>query len=519
MSKNQFIVRPNTQKPTGSEKNSQKNSPQNSPQNSSKPNHAPAKKSFSEKSPSERPRFEKPRAEKNNSEKPRSEKSAANHSVSEGSPGNGNEVRYGNASRPSTRGRPQRGGGNAQTPPSDQRGPRYPSRPAAPINQALMAKPMPSAHVMSKSAAAPVSISNTTGVKFQDFNIPPLLLKSVLAMKYEAPSPIQAQTIPPALEGKDILGSAQTGTGKTAAFLIPLVAKLLKNQMDVAVVLAPTRELAHQIEAVLKDLTENTKHLGHALLIGGMSMDPQMRALRKNPRVIIATPGRLLDHMSRRSVNLVRTSFLVLDEADRMLDMGFAPQLRDILKVIPKQRQTLLFTATLPPPMRVLAQKYLMNPVEVTIGATSKPVERIEQSSVKTSTKDKNDALLEALNARPGSVIIFARTQRRADRLHKHLLAYGHHAGVIHGGKSQGQRNRALLEFRNSETRILVATDVASRGIDIPHVAHVINYDLPEQAEDYVHRIGRTARAGNEGSALSLVTPEEQHLWKKIQQL
>jgi ATP-dependent RNA helicase DeaD len=333
------------------------------------------------------------------------------------------------------------------------------------------------------------------------------------------PTPIQAGAIPAALEGRDILGCAQTGTGKTAAFLIPLVSQLLKSPTMTALILAPTRELAAQTEEVLKGLTLHNKTISHALLIGGMSMQPQMRALQKKPRVIIATPGRLLDHLDRRTVSLAKTSYLVLDEADRMLDMGFAPQLREILKMVPAQRQTLLFTATLPPNIRKITQNYLKNPVEVIVGAISKAVDRITQSTITCDQKKKNDVLVDELNKRIGSVIIFARTQRRADKLHRHLVEFGHDAGVIHGGKTQGQRNRALLSFRNSITRILVATDVASRGLDIPHVAHVINFDLPDQAEDYVHRIGRTARAGETGEALSLITPEDRHLWKSIQQL
>ena len=298
-----------------------------------------------------------------------------------------------------------------------------------------------------------------------------------------------------------------------------MVAQLLKNPENTGLILAPTRELAAQIETVLRDLTVNCKSLNHAVLIGGMSMQPQMRALSKRPRIIIATPGRLIDHIDRRTVSLLKCSFLVLDEADRMLDMGFAPQLREILKTVPPKRQTLLFSATLAPEVRKLTQNYLRNPVEVMVGTTSKPAEKIKQSSVSVDAKQKADVLLDEINARKGSIIIFARTQHRADRLCRTLKTYNLDVGVIHGGKSQGQRNRALQAFRDEETRVLVATDVASRGLDIPHVAHVINYDLPQQPEDYVHRIGRTARAGESGEALSMITPEEKHLWKKITQL
>jgi ATP-dependent RNA helicase DeaD len=352
--------------------------------------------------------------------------------------------------------------------------------------------------------------------KFSELDLPAIILQAIKAMNYETPTPIQAQAIAPALQGRDILGCAQTGTGKTAAFLIPMVAKLLNSPLETALILAPTRELAAQIETVLRDLTVHCKSLNHAVLIGGMSMQPQMRALQKRPRIVIATPGRLIDHLERRTVSLQKTSFLVLDEADRMLDMGFAPQLREILKTVPKERQTLLFSATIAPEIRKLTQNYLKNPVEVAISPNSKTADNIKQSSITTDAKQKLDVLLDEINARKGSMIIFARTQHRADRLSRSLKTYNLDVGVIHGGKSQGQRNRALQAFRDEETRILVATDVAARGLDIPHVAHVINYDLPQQAEDYVHRIGRTARAGGTGEALSMITPDEKHLWKKI---
>ena len=373
------------------------------------------------------------------------------------------------------------------------------------------------------AASAPKAHAPQSALKsvarFQDLDVPVILLDAIKSMNYETPTPIQAQAIAPALEGRDILGCAQTGTGKTAAFFIPMVAQLLKNPENTGLILAPTRELAAQIETVLRDLTVNCKSLNHAVLIGGMSMQPQMRALSKRPRIIIATPGRLIDHIDRRTVSLLKCSFLVLDEADRMLDMGFAPQLREILKTVPPKRQTLLFSATLAPEVRKLTQNYLRNPVEVMVGTTSKPAEKIKQSSVSVDAKQKADVLLDEINARKGSIIIFARTQHRADRLCRTLKTYNLDVGVIHGGKSQGQRNRALQAFRDEETRVLVATDVASRGLDIPHVAHVINYDLPQQPEDYVHRIGRTARAGESGEALSMITPEEKHLWKKITQL
>jgi superfamily II DNA/RNA helicase len=248
-------------------------------------------------------------------------------------------------------------------------------------------------------------------------------------------------------------------------------------------------------------------------------MQPQLRALKGGYRVLIATPGRLVDHLERGSVELGRLSILTLDEADRMLDMGFAPQLRRIFSYLPEQRQTLLFSATLPPNIRELAKSLLQDPKEVSVGGVSKPAEKIEQATRFIQGDEKNSTLLDEINQRQGSILIFTRTQRRTDRLARYLESYGLPSGRIHGGRSQGQRNRALEEFRKETTRILVATDIAARGIDIDHVAHVINYDLPQVAEDYVHRIGRTARAGREGQALSLVAPEEKALWKEIEKL
>lgn len=373
--------------------------------------------------------------------------------------------------------------------------------------------------IQNKPAEKTPAVETPMTATFAEMELSPLLKKAITELKYVTPTPIQGKTIPLALQGKDIMGCAQTGTGKTAAFLIPIINQMLADLNTSALVLVPTRELAVQIQEVLKGLTSQTKHINHAVLIGGMSMQPQLRALQKKPRFIIATPGRMIDHLNRRSVALTKCAFLVLDEADRMLDMGFIPQLTEIFRTLPKARQTLLFTATLPPKIVEISKNYMKHPITVSVGATSTPVDKINQTSVETTQKLKNDVVVDELNARKGSIIIFARTQRRADRLHKHLDSFGFKVGVIHGGKSQGQRTRALDGFRNSDTRILVATDVASRGLDIPHVAHVINYDLPEVAEDYVHRIGRTARAGKTGDAVAMIIPEEKHLWRDIQKL
>ena len=354
---------------------------------------------------------------------------------------------------------------------------------------------------------------------FNQFNLTPALGKALDAMGFKTPTPIQAKAIPEAMSGRDLIACAQTGTGKTAAFGIPMITRLLNEKGTTALILVPTRELATQVTEVFRGLTLHASHLRVVSLIGGISMQPQLRALSKDWSVIIATPGRLVDHLERGSVKLDRLTMLTLDEADRMLDMGFAPQLKRIFGYLPAKRQSMLFSATLPPNILDLARKILKNPVEVQAGPVSKPVERIDQSTLEVDGKKKNDTLLDEINQREGSMLVFVRTQRRTDRLARYLEEYGVAVGRIHGGRSQGQRNRALQDFKTGNTRILVATDIAARGIDIDHVAHVINYDLPQVPEDYVHRIGRTARAGRSGKALSLIAPEEKPLWKEIEKL
>lgn len=351
---------------------------------------------------------------------------------------------------------------------------------------------------------------------FNELKLPSFLMKALKKMNFERPTPIQAQAIPAALGGRDLIGCAQTGTGKTASFCVPLLTQLAQSPKSTALILAPTRELGIQILEVLKKLTEFAPEIKTTLLIGGTPMQPQMRQLQKKPRIIVATPGRLVDHLNRRSVHFRDLAFLVLDEADRMLDMGFAPQLNQILPHLPKQRQTLFFSATLPTDIENLSQKYLRDPIRITVGQVSRVQEKINQNLVQTTAGKKNDVLLDELNARSGSVLIFARTQIRTDRLARFLEEYGHAVARLHGGRTQGQRNSAVSGFRDGKFRILVATDIAARGIDISHIAHVINYDLPQATEDYVHRIGRTARGGAQGEALSLITPEDHSAWRQI---
>jgi ATP-dependent RNA helicase DeaD len=354
---------------------------------------------------------------------------------------------------------------------------------------------------------------------FNELDLPQALTAALTAMNFETPTPIQAKAIPVALAHRDLIGCAQTGTGKTAAFCIPVIARLLKVPNKTALILVPTRELATQVAEVLQALTLHSPDIHGALLIGGMPMTPQIRALQRKPRIVVATPGRLVDHLRRGNVSVSSAEILVLDEADRMLDMGFAPQLAEILRFLPKTRQTLFFSATMPLDIEKLSARFLKDPVRITIGEASQPVEKIQQSVVQTTAAKKNDTLMDELNARKGSVLIFARTQVRTDRVAKYLEEFGHPVTRLHGGRTQGQRNQAVSGFRDGRFRILVATDIAARGIDISHIAHVINYDLPQQAEDYVHRIGRTARAGAEGAAVSLLTPEDRLQWREISSL
>lgn len=354
---------------------------------------------------------------------------------------------------------------------------------------------------------------------FSELTLSPSLEKALAAMNFTIPTPVQAQAIPVAMQGRDVIACAQTGTGKTVAFAIPMLSELLKSKDKTALILVPTRELAVQVTEVLRQLTLHMPTMRVVNLIGGMSMQPQLRALQKGCRVIVATPGRLLDHLDRRTANISKIAVLTLDEADRMLDMGFAPQLREIFKYLPNEYQTLLFSATLPPNIIELTKNILENPAQVKIGEVSTAAPLIEQKMLEVKGEKKNDTVLDQINARKGSILIFARTQARTDRLCKYLEKYNVSVGRIHGGRSQGQRNRALEDFRSEAVRVLVATDIAARGIDIDHVAHVINFDLPQVAEDYIHRIGRTGRAGRSGEAISLVAPEERVLWREIQKL
>lgn len=353
---------------------------------------------------------------------------------------------------------------------------------------------------------------------FEDFGLVPDLYRSLSNMSYVTPTPIQAQAIPLALQGCDILGSAQTGTGKTAAFAIPLVDAVLRQPRGNALVLTPTRELAKQVIDVIHQLLGAKSLIKTAFVIGGESMGKQVQQLRQRPRIIVATPGRLNDHLEQ-GFKLPETNFLVLDETDRMLDMGFGVQLDRIVKYLPDDRQTLMFSATLPKGIVQLSAKYLNNPKRVAVGETNIVAPKIKQEIIHINHEKKYPELITQLGQRTGSVIIFLKTKYGTERMAKKLCQDGFKADALHGDLRQGRRNSVMNDFRRKAFRILVATDIAARGLDVPHIEHVINYDLPQVAEDYIHRMGRTARAGAEGSALCFISPEEKDKWRAIERL
>lgn len=340
---------------------------------------------------------------------------------------------------------------------------------------------------------------------FADFKLHPLIEANLSKMEYSTPSPIQDQTIPAGLAGKDIVGIANTGTGKTAAFAVPLLNKLLTQPNTKAIIMAPTRELAQQIEEQCRLIAKGSKIDG-ALLIGGMPMVPQLRELRYNPRIIIGTPGRIKDHMERRSLDLANFNIIVLDEVDRMLDMGFINDITEILSKASPQRQSFYFSATLDNRVKSIIESFSNDPHHVSIksGQTS---DNVDQDIVKFNTPhDKMDKLHDLLNQdQVTKTLIFDETQRSVEKLANELGYRGFSSDSIHGGKSQAQRQRVLNKFRNNEIKILVATDVAARGLDVSDITHVINYASPNSYEDYVHRIGRTGRAGKTGYALTFV--------------
>ncbi|MGH7208221.1 MAG: DEAD/DEAH box helicase [Nitrospiraceae bacterium] len=346
------------------------------------------------------------------------------------------------------------------------------------------------------------------------------LLGDLAKAGFIEPTSIQAQAIPYALAGRDVLGCAQTGTGKTAAFVIPMIERLaaMAKGHPRGLILVPTRELAIQIQEVIAKFGRS-KHVFATTIVGGADMQAQVRGLRQHPDILVATPGRLLDHMWNGTVNLAPMKILVLDEADRMLDMGFAPQINQILEAMPEERQTLLFSATLPVDLTQLARASVKNPARVMVAPPATTVDGVTQAVHHTTHDSKTNLLVSLLGENQDSVLVFTRTKHRADRLGRALGSAGHKVAVIHGNRSLSQRRMALEGFRRGAFRVLVATDIAARGIDVANIGHVINFDMPNCPEDYVHRIGRTARMHATGRATSFVTAEDHGQLRAIEKL
>jgi ATP-dependent RNA helicase RhlE len=346
------------------------------------------------------------------------------------------------------------------------------------------------------------------------------LLRDLTKAGFIHPTSIQAQAIPHALQGRDVLGCAQTGTGKTAAFVIPMIERLaaMPKGQPRALILVPTRELAIQVQGVIDQLGRSMRIFA-TTIVGGADMQAQVRGLRQCPDILVATPGRLLDHMWNGTVNLAPMQILVLDEADRMLDMGFAPQINQILEAMPEERQTLLFSATLPTDLSQLARSNVKNPVQVMVAPPATTADGVTQEIHHTTHDSKTDLLVSLLGADKDSVLVFTRTKHRADRLGRALGSAGHKVAVIHGNRSLSQRRSALEGFKRGTFRVLVATDIAARGIDVANIGHVVNYDLPNCPEDYVHRIGRTARMHRTGRATSFVTADDHQQLRAIERL
>ncbi len=360
---------------------------------------------------------------------------------------------------------------------------------------------------------------------FQALGLSQVLLKAVAAQGYDAPTPIQKDAIPHILKGEDIMGLAQTGTGKTAAFGLPLVHRILDDKVTPtptstrALILAPTRELVNQISRSLVSYLSAT-HLKVTTVTGGVSIGPQIKRLSRGTDILVATPGRLIDLLDREAIHLDKVAYLVLDEADQMLDLGFIHALRRIASLLPSKRQTLLFSATMPKQIEDLARSYLRNPVRVEVAPAGRTADRVTQCVHFIGKADKINLLTKCLKERDDDVsLVFTRTKHGADKVVRKLVQSGIDARAIHGNKSQNQRDKALKAFSEGSVRVLIATDVAARGIDIPGVSHVYNFDLPEVPETYVHRIGRTARAGADGDAIAFCCDEEVQLLRSIEKL
>jgi ATP-dependent RNA helicase RhlE len=375
------------------------------------------------------------------------------------------------------------------------------------------------------SSSNPSNLPLVEGVQFSDFAISDSLKQRLSAAKFVTPTPVQAAAIPPALEQKDILATASTGTGKTLSFLIPMIERMDATSVPStrgkrgpirSLILLPTRELAMQVLEAYGKLVPQAKH-DSVLVCGGLSENNQLDQLDRGPRLVVATPGRLEDFLRRREVNLGAVEMLVLDEVDRMLDMGFLPAIRRIVGALPKTRQTMCYSATLDANISEIVKDYVQKPVRIQIGSTSKPSDRVELVVYTVMQDQKLGLLDQMLKEHEGTFLVFSRTKHGADRIAKKLEKLGHDADVIHGDRSQSQRTAALKGFTTGKHRVLVATDVAARGIDVQNIAHVVNYDLPNASDDFVHRIGRTGRAGAKGVATTFVMPQERSDARKLE--
>ncbi|HVK94053.1 MAG TPA: DEAD/DEAH box helicase [Noviherbaspirillum sp.] len=370
--------------------------------------------------------------------------------------------------------------------------------------------------------------TSAPAVRFEDFGLSPDILRALADQGYVHPTPIQAEAIPIVLQGRDVMGAAQTGTGKTAGFSLPIIQLLLTHASASAsparhpvraLILTPTRELADQVADNVKAYSRHTP-LRSTVVFGGVDMAPQTATLRSGVEIVIATPGRLLDHVQQKTVNLSQTQILVMDEADRMLDMGFLPDLQRIINLLPKQRQNLMFSATFSPEIKKLANSFLKDPVTIEVARSNATADNVTQALYKVEEDAKPDAVAHIIRERGlKQVIVFSNTKIGASRLSRHLEKEGIKASAIHGDKTQGERMQALEAFKQGTVEVLVATDVAARGLDIAELPCVINYDLPYNAEDYVHRIGRTGRAGASGDAISLYSDKDARLLADIEKL
>lgn len=357
-------------------------------------------------------------------------------------------------------------------------------------------------------------------MSFDSFNLQPRIVAGIQTAGYTTATPIQQQAIPPILQNKDVLGLAQTGTGKTAAFVLPILQKLFNGPKGVvrSLVVAPTRELAEQIHDTIRQLGQNTK-IRSVAIYGGVGMTPQVQRLRQGVDIVVACPGRLLDHIEQKTVDLSRVEVLVLDEADRMFDMGFLPDIRKLLKLLPIQRQNLFFSATMPDDIRQLAKEILKNPVTVQIDL-AKPAVTVSHALYPVPQHLKTSLLMTLLHhTDTESVLVFARTKHRARRVSEQLARAGHKAAMLQGNMSQNKRQEAMDGFRNGKYKILVATDIAARGIDVTQISHVINYDMPDTADAYTHRIGRTGRAAKTGDAFTFVTQDDAAMIRTIERV